>query len=67
MVNRLAESCHAFVKVVPLKEVYCDDMAKITLEKLARCLSDLSRAERVRVPEQIIRDARIALDRMLRI
>ena len=67
MVNRLAESCHAFVKVVPLKEVYCDDMAKITLEKLALCLSDLSRSARVRVPEEIIRDARIALDRMLRI
>lgn len=67
MVRRLAESYHAIVRVVELKESFCADMARITVEKLATCLSDLSESYRVRVPETTIREARLALDRMLEI
>lgn len=67
MVRRLAERYHAIVRIVELKESFCEDMARITIEKLAACLSDLSETYRVRVPERIIREARLALDRMLEI
>ena len=45
----------------------CADMAKITPEKLACCLMELTEDYRVRVPENVIADARLALERMLRI
>jgi len=67
MVRRLSESYHAIVKVVPLVESACADMAKITPEKLARCLMELTDDYRVRVPEAVIADARRALDRMLKV
>jgi len=67
MVKRLSESYHAIVSIVPLVESACADMAKITPEKLARCLMELTDDYRVRVPENVIADARLALERMLRI
>lgn len=65
MVRRLAEDYHAIVRVLELKESFCEDMARITPMKLAQCLAEFSEENRVRVPEDIIRDARIALNRML--
>jgi quinolinate synthase len=47
--------------------INCEDMAKITLEKLAACISNLSEEYRVRVPEDIAADARVALRRMLEV
>ena len=67
MVKRLSESYHAIVSIVPLKESACADMAKITPEMLARCLMELTDAYRVRVPQDVIADARLALDRMLKV
>ena len=66
MVKRLAGKNEG-IKVIPLKEAYCEDMAKITLEKLAACISSLSEEYRVRVPEDIAADAGIALRRMLEV
>ena len=67
MVRRMSDSYHAIVDIVPLVESACADMAKITPEKLARCLMELTDAYRVRVSESVIADARTALERMLRI
>ena len=66
MVKRLAEKSES-IRVIPLKEAYCEDMAKITLSKLAGCISNLSEKYRVRVPEDIAEDARVALKRMLEV
>lgn len=67
MVKRAARS-RSDVTIVPLREAYCDDMAKITVEKLAYTLQHLDGAEsRVTVPEEISRDAAKALVNMLRI
>jgi quinolinate synthase len=68
MVSRLAHSYHSIVDVLPLKEEICDDMKKITLDKLAVTLNSLDRdTYRVVVEEEIVRDAFKALDNMLRI
>ncbi len=66
MVKRLAGK-NDDVRVVPLREAYCEDMAKITLYKLAGCISGMSEEYRVRVPEHIAEDARAALKRMLEV
>jgi quinolinate synthase len=66
MVKRLAGKNEG-IRVVPLKEAYCEDMAKITPEKLAACISSFSEEFRVSVPEDIARDAGIALRRMLEV
>jgi quinolinate synthase len=66
MVRRLARKNEG-IRVVPLREAYCEDMAKITLDKLAGCISDMSDEYRVRVPELIAEDARAALKRMLEV
>jgi quinolinate synthase len=56
------------VEIIPLKEVYCDDMAKITLPRLARTLLDLASGRgRVVLPEGVATDARRALEAMLRL
>jgi quinolinate synthase len=66
MVKRLAKKSDK-IRIIPLKVAYCEDMAKITLEKLAECLETLSEKFRVRVPDDIAADARIALKRMLEV
>jgi quinolinate synthase len=66
MVKRLADK-HDGMTITPLKEAYCEDMARITLDKLAGCISRLSENYRVRVDENIAADARTALKRMLEI
>jgi quinolinate synthase len=68
MVLRAARAHEGRLEIIPLKEVYCDDMAKITLKKLARTLSHVTEGtDRVEVPAGIASDARKALDAMLRI
>ncbi len=66
MVKRLASEKDG-IRIVPLKEAYCDDMAKITLKKLALCLETLSEEFRVKVEEDVAADARKALKRMLEV
>ncbi len=67
MVKRAASE-NPSLRIVPLKEVYCDDMGKITVEKLADTLLHLGGdAYRVSVPDDIARHALIALTNMLRI
>lgn len=68
MVKRAALKNKGRVEIVALKEVYCDDMAKITLSKLADTLMKVeSGALRVEVPARIAEDARTALSAMLRL
>lgn len=68
MVYRAARVHAGRVEIVPLKEVYCSDMAKITLTRLADTLVNLSAAgAAVEVPAGIAEDARRALEVMLRI
>lgn len=66
MVKRLA-SQNDRIKILPLKEAYCEDMAKITLVKLAMCFEELSGEYRVRVSDEVADDARKALKRMLEV
>jgi quinolinate synthase len=68
MVKRSARMHKGRVEIIPLKEVYCDDMAKITLPRLARTLLDLASGRgRVVLPEGVATDARRALEAMLRL
>jgi quinolinate synthase len=67
MVNRVATDFEKTLQIMPLRKVLCEDMARITLEKLALTLSDLKNAHEVKVADNIAGDARIALERMLRI
>ncbi len=67
MVKRAAHQNRS-VRIVPLREVYCDDMAGITLPKLADTLLHLGdETYRVTVPEDVAGDARVSLTNMLRI
>lgn len=67
MVRRAART-RDDVTVVPLREAFCEDMARVTQEKLAYTLTHLDSDEcRVFVPGDIARDAAIALKNMLRI
>jgi len=67
LVNRVRNELKERIKIVPLRKVLCKNMARITLEKLARTLSDLENAHEVMVPDEIARDAKVALERMLSI
>ncbi len=68
MVKRAAKKNESRVEVIPLKEVYCEDMAKITLPKLAETLMNVKAGRgRVVLSPSIAQDAKKALDAMLRI
>jgi quinolinate synthase len=68
LVLRAARKNAQNIEVIPLKEVYCEDMAKVTLPKLAATLLNIpAPEEKITLPEAIITDARKALDTMLRI
>ncbi|RLB28760.1 MAG: quinolinate synthase [Deltaproteobacteria bacterium] len=67
MVNRAARDFGKVLKILPLKKVLCKDMAKITVEKLAKTLSDPENAHKVKVPDSVAGEAKIALERMLKI
>jgi quinolinate synthase len=68
MVLRAAKKNLGRVEVIPLKEVYCADMAKITLQKLAGTLMQVRSGEgKVELSGSVAADAKNALDAMLRI
>ncbi len=67
MVNRLSMDFRQNVRVLPLNKVLCEDMARITPDKLAQCLVDPDDSQRVRVDATIADNAVKALDRMLKI
>jgi len=64
LIDRLAE-IHSDKTVLPLKESLCPNMYKINPEKLLDSLVHIGEKNVVTVPEDIKRDARLALDRML--
>ncbi|MBW2028166.1 MAG: quinolinate synthase NadA [Deltaproteobacteria bacterium] len=64
LVRRLALECPDR-RVVPLHDSLCPNMYKIDLNKLLWTLENLGKANVVEVPDDIRRDAKIALDRML--
>ncbi len=67
LVERLREDYAKHCQVVPLRSVYCSDMAKITDEKLFDTLQAIydGKAEVVTVPEEQKAPAKASLDRML--
>jgi quinolinate synthase len=68
LVLRAAKKNAGRVEIIPLKEVYCDDMAKITLQKLAVSLAGMTKGQgNVELPDAVAADAKKALDAMLRI
>ncbi|HPJ93641.1 MAG TPA: quinolinate synthase NadA [Deltaproteobacteria bacterium] len=68
MVSRVAQDYQSVVDVMPLSRELCEDMGKITLDKLAQTLAGLDAdTYRVKVDEDIARDAFVALENMLRI
>jgi len=68
MVSRAAQSYRSSIDIMPLSRELCDDMGKITLDKLACTLASLHEdTYRVVVDKDISRDALIALENMLRI
>jgi quinolinate synthase len=68
MVLRAAKKNAGRVEIIPLKEVYCDDMAKITLWKLAMSLTGVTKGHgNVELSKAVAADAKKALDAMLRI
>jgi len=64
LVSRLARE-HPGCTVVPLDRSLCPNMFRISLKKLLDSVRSLPDPEVVEVPENIKRDARLALDRML--
>ncbi len=67
MVRRAAEERKS-IQIVPLREVFCEDMARITLDRLADTLIHLEEGTyQVTVAADIARDAYTALTNMLRI
>lgn len=68
MVKRSARKKEGRVEVIPLKEVYCEDMAKITLPRLAGTLLNIRSGNgRLELDQTVADDARKALEAMLRI
>ncbi|MFY9398362.1 MAG: quinolinate synthase NadA, partial [Desulfomonilia bacterium] len=56
------------LQIIPLKEAFCEDMAKITLPKLAEVLLHLDRDDhRVTVEPGVAGPALLALERMLEV
>lgn len=68
MVKRAAKEYKSIIDIMALKGIYCEDMGKISLENLAATLTNLEGKEhRVVVPDSIVREAKKALDTMLRL
>lgn len=65
LVKRLAAR-HPNKSIVPLRELTCSNMAKITEEALAAQLETLETSPPVTLPADIIEHSRVALERMLR-
>ena len=66
LVTRLARD-HRDRTVVPLKDSLCHDMSRITPENLLDSLRSLPEPEAVSLPEDVKKDAKLALERMLSI
>ena len=64
LVQRLAQE-HPDKKVLALHRSLCPNMFKINLKKLLWSLENIGKVNVVTVPEEIKKDARLALDRML--
>lgn len=64
LVARLAKN-HPDKKIVPLARSLCPNMFKLSLADLCCTLENLGRVNEVFVNEEIAKDAKIALDRML--
>jgi quinolinate synthase len=64
LIDRLAH-VHTDKTVLPLKESLCPNMYKISPENLLDSLVHIGEKNVVTVPEDIKRDAKLALDRML--
>jgi len=64
LIDRLAR-IHADKTVIPLKESMCPNMYKINPENLLDALVHIGEKNVVTVPEDVKREARLALDRML--
>lgn len=67
MVNRLRDRHRDRVRVVPLSESVCHNMARIDLPHLAMCVDRFPGQNEVCLSEEITRHARVALERMLEI
>lgn len=67
LVNRLAKQYKGEKTIKPLLSSLCEDMGKITLEKLAHTLSNLDTATPVTVTDEIKEPAKLALERMLEV
>ncbi len=67
LVERLREDYAAHCTVVPLRSVYCSDMAKISEEKLLHTLRGIQdgTAQAVRIPQEQVAAAKQSLERML--
>jgi quinolinate synthase len=65
LVDRLTRQYAGRKTVLPLRRIRCVNMAKTTPARLADLLDRLESAKPVRVPEDMARDARLALQRML--
>ena len=52
-------------KVIPLSRSLCPNMFRISMEKLRDTLRDLPNTNEIILPEEIIGDARLAMERML--
>jgi quinolinate synthase len=66
LVNRL-QALHPDKTIRPLHTALCSHMGKITEEKLLHTVKNLDRTPPVRVDENIIASARLALERMLEV
>lgn len=66
LISRLAKT-YPDKRVIELKRSFCPNMFKITLEKLFYTLKNLDSFEAVKVSDEIKKDAKIALQRMLEV
>jgi len=66
LIKRLASE-YQDKKIIPLNISGCEDMFKINLENLLKTLKKLGEYNLVTVPEDIKKDAKKALDRMLKL
>lgn len=67
LVNRLANKLKGQVDVLPLRKIKCEDMERITIEKLASTLINLDVSEKVTVDSFIADNALVSIKNMLKI
>ncbi|MFP4070755.1 MAG: quinolinate synthase NadA [Desulfovibrionales bacterium] len=67
LVKRLRKQYSGKKEILPIADIACSNMAKISLEKLAHLLEGLEDQEPVTVPGDIGKPALLSLERMLRV